>query len=76
MPTGLREMKDLILPALWSRDPNGRSDIIINFEDDRLDIAVNGRSSPLLTRQEIEQELWKGGVLSDRINEALRKGTS
>jgi hypothetical protein len=75
MATGLQAMKDLILPGLWGRDPDGRSDIMVNLSDDCLDIEVNGRKSKFLTRDEIDDGSWKD-VVSNRIDEALRKGAS
>ena len=75
---GLQQMKDLLLPALWGRDPDGRSDLIVNFKNDSLDIQVNSHRETLLTRHEIENETWRGSdsVLKDRIDSAFRKGAS
>ena len=66
----LTAMVNLVLPALWVRDPDGNSDLNVNLRDHRVDIRAHGKVTPLVTLAEIDDGTWRA-VIRARLDEAF-----
>ena len=74
MPVNLASFADLLRPGLWGLHKDNRNvDIVCNYVNDTLELRIDGHSSELFTREELDGNIYKA-EFRPRVTRMLQEG--